>query len=160
MKRNRILAAVVAATFCGTAVPAAHAQDQLPPEDTAAAVKFVGKIERHGPGLASIKARYTCSPPANVDEAGPFKTLWLSVKQTKNGKKDTALEQEGSSQQSAAWYQIHRQLVCDGEQHTARMPVDVAEQGKGRLKKGVAYLQWCVISETDSFIRRAWLKVR
>ncbi len=153
MKRNRILAAAVAASLCA-AVPAANAQDELPPEDPTAKATFVGKIKRHG-DVASLKVRYTCAPPAG--EAP--KILWLSLKQAKGGKKDPALEQEGSSQQSKAWYQIHRSLVCDGTQRTATFPVDKAEQGKGRLRKGVAYVQWCVIAET-SFITRAWVKVR
>jgi hypothetical protein len=86
---------------------------------------------------ATLKVRYSCKSGT---------TLWISLKQSKSGKKDPALKKEGSSKVAAAWWQSHRNKIkCDGKSHTKKFTVDKVEPGsKGKLKSGQAWLQFCV----------------
>jgi hypothetical protein len=122
---------------------AAVAQEQsaTPPAKTA---KAVGKVARDGKKAATLKVKYSC-------KSG--ETLWISLKQSASGKKDPALKKEGSSAAAAAWLQSHRNKIkCDGKSHTKKFTVDKVEPGsKGKLKKGQAWLQFCVTTgEGDS----------
>ena len=137
------------------AVPAAaQAQDHPegpPPADTAT---FIGKIKRDGADKATLKVRYTC-------DTG--QTLWVSAKQSKHRKKkDAALTKEGSSQVAAAWLQSHANPVtCDGAKHTATFTIDKSEQGKGKLKKGKAYVQFCLTAgESLTLSKSGWMGVK
>jgi hypothetical protein len=154
MKRNRILAAAVAASVCA-AVPAAHAQDEPSTIDPTAKATFLSNVKRvDGGKQATLKVRYTC----NEGEG-----LWISAKQAASRKKDKALTKEGSSQVSVAYLMSHRNpITCDGEKHTATFAVDKVEEGtKGKLKKGKAYVQFCITTETGlTYSKNAFVTVK
>src|SRR5215210_5018664 len=129
--------AVTAATAVAVAVTplAAGAADAPAPTPGA---KVLSKVNRNKKGTkGTLKVRYNCSQSTH---------LWVSLKQTKNGKKDDALKAEGSSQAAASWLDSHRNpFTCDGKAHTQRFVVDKKEPGKkGKLRKGYAYLQFCL----------------
>jgi hypothetical protein len=112
--------------------------------DPHAKAQFKGELET-SPGATSgtLRVRYRC----NVGD-----TLWISAKQTASGKKDVALEQEGSSQIAAAWWQSHRNpITCDGRSHKQTFTLDTVEPGsKGHLVDGGrAYIQFCVTNGED-----------
>src|SRR4051794_28258978 len=107
MKLTRILS-LLTVTAAVAALPAAAQAQQ--PSDPAAKATFVGKIKRSA-GKATLKVTYNC----NHGE-----TLWISAKQSANGKKDARLAKEGSSKTAKTWYQSHRnKITCDGASHTA-----------------------------------------
>jgi hypothetical protein len=122
-----------ALALVAAAVPAtALAATQPPPAKTATPL---GKVHSAG-ATATLRVRYSC-------KTGD--TLWISLKQSKSGKKDPALKKEGSSKAAHSWLQSHRnKVVCDGKKHSKKFSVDKLEQGKGKLKKGKAWLQFCV----------------
>jgi hypothetical protein len=141
MHHKRTIAVVGAACALAATPVVATAAEQAatPPAKTAHAV---GKVSRDSKKTASLKVKYSCKTGS---------TLWISLKQSKSGKKDPALKKEGSSKAAAAWLQSHRNpITCDGKSHTATFKVDKVEQGsKGKLKAGQAWLQFCV-TEGDS----------
>lgn len=97
-----------------------------------------GYIVRTGPGTANLSARYACEEGVH---------LWVSAKQAPGGRYDPRLEQAGSSQVSAAWLQSHPQnFTCDGTGRTQTFRIDTLEQGFGSLVRGVAYVQFCLVS--------------
>ena len=155
MKRNRILAAAVAASFCAAAVPAANAQDEPNTIDPTAKATFVGKVKRvDGGKQGTLKVRYTCQQGEG---------LWISAKQVASRKKDKALKEEGSSELSAAYLMSHRNpITCDGATHTATFTVDKVEEGtKGRLKAGKAYVQFCITTKTGlTYSKSAFVTVK
>ena len=104
--------------------------------DPNATATFQGQIERHG-DHATLRVRYTCASGNH---------LWVSAKQVASGKKDARLAAEGSSQIASAWWQSHRNaFTCDGKSHTDTFTIDTVEPGsKGALKKGHAWVQFCV----------------
>ena len=139
------LAALVVAVAPATA-PAATTK----PAKTA---KAVGKVHRTSKSTATLRVRYSC-------KAGT--TLWISLKQSKSGKKDARLRQQGSSKYAHTWLQSHRNTVkCDGKKHTKKFTVDKVEPGsKGHLKAGRAWLQFCVTNVNDLTVSVAgWVKV-
>ena len=95
-------------------------------------------IVRTGTGAANLSARYACEEGVH---------LWVSAKQAADSRYDPRLEQEGSSQYSAAWLQSHPQnFTCDGTARTQSFRIDTLEQGFGSLVRGVAYVQFCLVS--------------
>jgi hypothetical protein len=151
MTKKRTIAAAAAALATAVTPVAAIAQESGPPPATTA--KAIGKAERHGKASATLKVRYTCDTGT---------TLWISLKQTKAADKDPALKKEGSSAAASAWLQSHRNpITCDGRAHTAKFTVDKVEDGsKGKLKKGKAWLQFCVTSgETLTLSKATWVNV-
>src|SRR4051794_22860239 len=140
---KRAYAAVAAAALAAAAVPmVAHAQQQTDPN---AKAEFVGAIKA-GKKKASLKVTYSC----NAGQA-----LWVSAKESASGKKDRRLRKEGSSKTASAWWQSHRNaFVCDTQPHTARFSIDKVEKGsKGKLKDGIAWVQFCVPTATTSSCR-------
>jgi hypothetical protein len=124
----------VAAALAVAATPvAALAAEQGAPAKTATPLGSVSVAKKS----ATLKVRYSCKSGT---------TLWISLKQSKDGKKDPALKKEGSSKAAAAWWQSHRNKIkCDGQKHTKTFTVDKVEPGsKGKLKSGHAWLQFCV----------------
>src|SRR4051794_35534928 len=101
MHHKRSIVAAVAALALGLTPVAAVAAEQAatPPAKTA---KPLGKVKRHGKKTATLKVRYSCKTGT---------TLWVSLKQSKSGKKDPALKKESSSKVAAAWLQSHRNPV-------------------------------------------------
>jgi hypothetical protein len=145
MHNKRTIAATAAALAVAVTPVAALAQEQqtTPPAKTA---KAVGHVKRVSKKVAKLKVKYSCKSGT---------TLWISLKQSKSGKKDPALKKEGSSQVAAAWLQSHRnKITCDGTKRTTKFTVDKVEPGsKGKLQKGKAWLQFCVTSgEGDSAV--------
>jgi hypothetical protein len=95
-------------------------------------------ITRTGAGTANLSARYACEEGVH---------LWVSAKQAAGGRYDARLAQEGSSQYSAAWLQSHpTNFTCDGTARTQSFRIDTLEQGFGSLVRGVAYVQFCLVS--------------
>jgi hypothetical protein len=142
MNHKRTMAALAAAVAVGVAPVAALAQEEQQGPPPATTAKPLGKVKRVSKKAATLKVRYSCDTGS---------VLWISLKQSKSGKKDKALKGEGSSKKAATWLQSHRNPIkCDGESHTAKFTVDKVEDGsKGRLKAGQAWLQFCV-TEGDS----------
>jgi len=93
-----------------------------------------------GGNAATVKARYVC-PEGNH--------LWVSAKQSADGSRDARLEGEGSSAFAAGWLQNHpSNFACDGKSHVGGFRVDnFTEYGFGQLRRGVAWVQFCVVSE-------------
>src|SRR3954452_3334433 len=152
MNQLRTVAALAIAGAVATNPDLAQEQQQGPPPATTA--KPIGKVERQGKKTATLKVRYTCKSGT---------TLWISLKQSKKADKAKALTKEGSSKVAAAWLQSHRNPVtCDGQKHTAEFTVDKVEPGsKGTLKKGKAWLQFCVTEgESLTLSKSAWVNVK
>ena len=64
-------------------------------------------------GTASGRARYVCPEGFH---------LWVSAKQSQDGRRDARLTEEGSSQVAAAWLQSHpEEFTCDGRWHTGTL---------------------------------------
>ena len=148
MKITRALAAAAAVAL--TAAPAAMAQNA----DPNARAHFLSPIKVVGK-QAKLKVRYRCSSG---------EALWVSAKQDKSRKKNPDIKKEGSSEISAAWWQSHRNtFTCDGQYHTAKFSIDKVEPGsKGKLKKGKAWVQFCVTQGEDTLIlsRSAYVNVK
>jgi len=138
--RKCVLAAVTAAAL---AVPAS-ASAQLPPGAIGFA-RTIGPahIQKSG-SQARVTVRYSCA-------AGNH--LWVSLKQSGSGRRDKAISGEGSGEKKVAvtWLDSHRETAtCDGRNRTAQFYVDKVEPGKyGHLRRGVAWLQFCVTNQTD-----------
>jgi hypothetical protein len=95
-------------------------------------------ITRTGTGTANLSARYACEDGIH---------LWVSAKQAAGGRYDARLAQPGSSQYSTAWLQSHpTNFTCDGSARTQSFQIDTLEQGFGSLVRGVAYVQFCLVS--------------
>src|SRR4051812_26755681 len=95
-----------------------------------------------GGNSATVRARYVCSAPTH---------LWVSAKQSESGARDPRLTGEGSSEFAAGWLQNHPALDCDGRNHVQSFKVDnYTEYGFGTLKKGQAWVQFCM-SRGDDF---------
>ena len=117
------------------------------------AAKPIGQVKRTSKKTARLKVRYRC-------KAGT--TLWISLKQSKSGKKDARLKKEGSSKVAHTWLQSHRNKIkCDGRKHTKRFKLDKVEPGsKGHLKEGRAWLQFCITNGNTLTVSVArWVKV-
>ena len=158
MKRLMLPLAAAALTLAAALPATAGAAPKAKP---AAAAEIISHVKTVGDGsVATVKARYVC-PEGNH--------LWISAKQAADGRRDPALEGEGSSALSAAWLQSHpTQFSCDGKWHTGTFTIDTKEPGFpggpptigfGRLKRGVAYVQFCLIGETTFLSHNEWMKV-
>src|SRR3954447_3258276 len=158
--RKCVLAAVTAAAL---AVPAS-ASAQMPPGPIGFARTIGPAHVQKGGTQARLTVRYSCT-------AGNH--LWVSLKQSASGRRNRAIQNEGSGQGhvSATWLDSHRETAtCDGRRRTAQLYVDQAEPGKyGHLRRGVAWLQFCVTNQTDpnnpeaadlTTYLPAWVKVR
>jgi hypothetical protein len=152
MHRTRLLPALALTAVAALAAGPALAANP-PNSDPNAKAKFVGKIHA-GKKSAKFKVTYNCASG---------EALWVSAKQAKSGKKDKALEKEGSSAKSAAWWESHRnKFTCDGQPHTASFTIDKVEKGsKGTLKAGTAFVQFCVSEGKDSIVlyKTGWVGV-
>lgn len=146
MKRIITLAAAAVAVLAAvpvtaSAAPAAKAQAQV-----------LGTVVTHDDGTASVTARYVCPEGFH---------LWVSAKQVESARPDSRLQEEGSSQHSAAWLQSHPTgFTCDGEWHTGTFEIDTAEQGWGELQAGQAWVQFCLIGESTFISESRWVAVR
>jgi len=150
MKNHRLIGAVAVALAAAISPMAAQAQNA----DPNAKAEYLGTIKSSGK-TASLRVRYNCASG---------EALWVSAKQSKSGRRAKRLTREGGSRYSAAWLQSHRnKFVCDGTPHTARFSIDTVEPGsKGRLKKGSAWVQFCVTQGEETLIlsEADWVKVR
>jgi hypothetical protein len=133
--------------------PTASAQENPGQTDPNARAQFIGAIKSSGK-TATLKARYRCAEG---------EALWVSAKQSKSGRKFRLLAKEGSSKVASGWLQSHRnKFVCNGSYHTATFKLDAVERGsKGKLKRGIAYVQFCV-TKGDSLVlsKSGWVLVR
>ena|SRR5215210_5690223 len=154
MKRLMLLLAAAALAAAAVLPLSAGAK----PKTVTPAAEIIShvKIISDSGDTATVKARYIC-PEGNH--------LWVSAKQSADGTKDSALEGEGSSGAATGWLQNHPgNFTCDGKSHVGTFVVDnVTEYGKGPLRRGVAWVQFCIVSEaTEALIlsRSEWVKVK
>jgi hypothetical protein len=141
------MAAVAAVSFgaiaSADAAPAGKSQAEI-----------IGPVRTHGDGTASVKAHYICPEGFH---------LWVSAKQSADGRPDQRLREEGSSEIAAAWLQSHPspgQFTCDGEWHTDSFVIDTEEQGFGELQDGQAWVQFCLVGENTFISKSRWVAVR
>ena len=152
MKRF-MLTLAAAALSLAAALPATAGAKSQP----VAAAEIISHVKTFdGGNAATVKARYVC-PEGNH--------LWVSAKQSADGAKDPRLEGEGSSAFAAGWLQNHpANFTCDGKSHVGTFQVDnFTEYGFGQLRRGVAWLQFCVVSEaTEALIlsHSEWVSVK
>ncbi|WP_207454213.1 hypothetical protein [Desertivibrio insolitus] len=131
--RKTLVAACLALT--AAVAPAAPALAATAPKPTF--VELIGVVRKLDASTAEVQARYRCTGDLHV---------WVSVKQVADRTADPRLTQEGSSQIAAAWSQTHAaDLDCDGRVHVDRFVVDQSEQGFGRLERGQAWTQFCLV---------------
>jgi hypothetical protein len=157
--KKLVLATVTAAAL---ALPTATSSAQSLPAGGVGFARTVGtvRIDNHG-HQALVGVYYSCS-------AGNH--LWVSLKQSRSGRRDNRIKKEGSGGRKVAkaWLDSHREIaICDGRRRAAQFYVDQREPGKyGRLRRGYAWLQFCVTSgtnEADSKITTylpKWIRVR
>jgi len=105
--------------------------------------------------VAWVHARYSC-------ETGDH--IWVSAKQSAAGAIDPVVAADGFGFGSTvgAWWQSHAgRFTCDGKRHVAWFTVDTTEPGsRGELRKGWAWVQFCVTSGDDlSAVRMEWSRV-
>ena len=153
--RMRLALAVTALALVGVLAAGGFATAAPKAEPTA---QTVGKVKRHKNGTATVKAHYICPQ-------GPNWHLWVSAKQTADGSRDPAITQEGGGfgHVPATWLQSHPvTFKCDGKWHTQKFRIDTEEQGYGKLVKGRAWVQFCLIDEPAELflIDQRWAKVR
>jgi hypothetical protein len=117
-------------------------------------------IAAPGGETATVRARYTCYETTH---------LWVSAKQMNDGERDAALLQEGSSEYADTWLQQHPEtLDCDGRNHVQSFTIDKTEfspwfggyVGKGSLREGQAFVQFCMTSENAFVYPNRWVEVR
>jgi len=105
--------------------------------------------------VAWVHARYSC-------ETGDH--IWVSAKQSAAGAIDPVVAADGFGFGSTvgAWWQSHAgSFTCDGKRHVAWFTIDTTEPGsRGELRKGWAWVQFCVTSGDDlSAVRMEWSRV-
>jgi hypothetical protein len=150
MKRLMLPLAAAAIALAAALPATAGAQ----PKEATPAAEIISHVKTFAGGdAATVKARYVC--PEGVH-------LWVSAKQSADGSRDPRLEGEGSSALSAAWLQNHATaFTCDGKWHTDDFQVDnFTEYGFGRLQRGEAWVQFCLIGEHTFISRSEWVKVK
>jgi hypothetical protein len=151
MKGSHALAAGAVA-LAVTLVPVAALAQNADPNAKATFVSHIKIAKSHK--KATVHVRYRCASG---------EALWVSAKQTKSGEKDPALKKEGSSKVASAWWQSHRnKFVCNGKYHSAKFTIDKVEPGsKGKLRKGKAWVQFCVTEGEETLIlsKSGWVKV-
>src|SRR5215213_2393352 len=151
--RRLMLPLAAAALSLAAALPATAGAKTKPVTPAAEIISHVKTFE--GGSAATVKARYVC-PEGNH--------LWVSAKQSADGAPDPRLEGEGSSAFAAGWLQNHPgNFTCDGKSHVGTFQVDnFTEYGFGQLRRGVAWVQFCVVSEaTEQLVlsHSEWVKV-
>lgn len=153
MRSSRLIVAGIVALAMAATPMAAQAQNA----DPNAKAEFLGSIKRVTKKSAKLRVRYNCASG---------QALWVSAKQTRSGKRGKRVAAEGGSKYSAAWLQSHRNpFVCNGAPQTATVSIDKVEPGsKGKLKKGTAWVQFCVTEgEGDAgkliLSAQGWVKV-
>ena len=133
--------------------------------------EILGVVQVDG-DTATVRARYVCNESNH---------LWISAKQTADGRRDAILEQEGSSQHAANWMDSNDwgatgpvsdagDFDCDGRSHTDTFTIGTASvpwaapDRYGALEKGSAWVQFCLTEEEDpegEFIMAArWAQVK
>lgn len=145
-KRISLLVAALAAAAL-VVVPVS-----APASQPKAQAQVLGPIVDNGDGTATVTARYICPDGFH---------LWISAKQSADGRPDQRLREEGSSQHSKAWYSAHpAEFDCDGRWHTQSFVISSDYQGSGdRFVPGQAWVQFCLIG--SSFISESrWVAVR
>ena len=151
--KARLVLAVAAMFLVASLTTGATAAPKADPS-----AKIVGKVKRQKNGTAKVKAHYICPRGQNWH-------LWVSAKQTADGSRDPAITQEGGGfgHVPATWLQSHPvTFKCDGKWHTQKFRIDTEEQGYGKLVKGQAWVQFCLIDEPAELflIDQRWAKVR
>ena len=106
--------------------------------------KTIGTVRIENKGTQALVAlNYSCKSGNH---------LWVSLKQSRSGRRNVRIQREGSGGKKVAktWLDSHRNpVVCDGKRHQVKFSVDKLEPGKyGKLRKGVAWLQFCVTDST------------
>ncbi len=147
MKRTFMMlaASTAAALALVPSAPAAEVSNQA---------QILGVVETTDGHSATVRARYTCEEGFH---------LWVSAKQVADRSRDTILEEEGSSKHAAAYLQSHpspETFTCDGEWHTDTFTIDKREYGKGRLARGHAWVQFCLVGERSFISESRWAIVR
>jgi hypothetical protein len=155
MKRIPLLLTAAAATAaCVLPVTTASAA----PKPSAEILGTV--VTAPGGDSATVRARYVCYEETH---------LWVSAKQMDDGERDAALLQEGSSEYADNWLQQHPEsLQCDGRNHVQSFTIDKTEYspwfggyvGHGSLRKGQAFVQFCMTSENAFIYPNRWVEVR
>jgi hypothetical protein len=153
------LVALVSIAVAGSAGAATKA------EPTA---QVVGKVKINNDGTGSVKAHYICSGDAEDWH------LWVSAKQAEDGSFNPAVGEEGSGFGGVAdiWLQSHPvDFTCDGSWHTQTFEINTEEEipeefgggtvGRGELVPGQAWVQFCLINESDGLflIDQSWRTV-
>lgn len=119
--------------------------------------QVLGPVVLNQDGTASVTARYICSEGFH---------LWVSAKQSADGRPDSRLQEEGSSQHAAGWMQRHpepSEFSCDGKWHTGTFTIVEDYWGTGQwdaLKPGQAWVQFCLIGENEFISESRWAQVR
>ena len=150
MRRLVVLSALMLASLGG----AASASAQSLPSFTVGDAAILGPVHVRG-AVADVHVRYSCVGGNH---------LWVSVKQSASGAIDPAIAGDGSGFGgiAATWWQSHRgSFTCDGKRHVQWFTVDTVEPGsRGVLRKGSAWVQFCVTTE-DALIavRMQWSDV-
>ena len=153
MKRLFVFAAVAATAL----VAAAPATAKKPAESFQAGdADVLGPVHVRG-DVAKVKARYSCDVGTHI---------WVSAKQNESATIDPSVSAEGSGFESGAateWWQSHRgTFTCDGKRHTAWFTIDTVEPGsRGELKKGWAWVQFCLTTEEGGLdaVKMEWSRV-
>ena len=153
---NRISLAAAAALTALALVPAGASAAPKPSAEILGTV-----VAKNGGSTAEVTARYVCTEPTH---------LWVSAKQMADGSRDPRLTGEGSSAIADTYLQQHpTTLVCDGRNHVQTFTIDKTEPGfpdpnvlvgKGLLRKGSAWVQFCMISEHAFVYPTRWAQVR
>lgn len=127
--------------------------------------EVIGNVKINKDGTGTVKAHYICP-------SGDWH-LWVSAKQTQDGSFDEDISGEGSGfgNVAATWLQSHpTDFTCDGRWHTQKFEINKEEFnpfagatiGRGKLVRGVAWVQFCLINEAEELflIDQNWQKVR
>ena len=151
MKRLFVIAAVTTTAL----VAAGPASAKQPTESfTFGDADVIGPVHNRG-DVAKVHARYSCDVGTHI---------WVSAKQNSAATVDPEVSGDGSGFGgiAAAWWQSHRgTFTCDGKRHTAWFTIDTVEPGsRGELKKGWAWVQFCVTTEEDlDAVKMEWSRV-
>ncbi len=148
MKRRALAFAAALSVLMPLAVLAVAGRASADPFANASVRSY---IVRNGDGTATVRATYICPEGFH---------LWVSAKQSSSGRYDARLEEEGSSQVAGAWFESHpTDFTCDGTRHTQSFTITNDEQGFGTLRRGVAWVQFCLIGEETFISESRWVAV-
>ena len=161
---KRIIIAALATTAVLAAAPGSALAAKEPFAD------IISHVKLQKDGTATVRARYMCESSQH---------LWVSAKQNEDASVDPALEGEGSSSAATAWMDTNdwvtvegeafpvssgdEQLVCDGRTHSQSIEIDVPNAPWGSwdaLQRGMAWVQWCIIGETEFVTDQRWATVK